>query len=95
MVQFEGGPPLWHVSVAFHHLDHGIVPARNWLPAIQMDAPRIAHNALAGIGDPLAEKWEIGIKAIHLRRVTTQEERARLGGDIAAIRGRFAKGGAV
>lgn len=93
MILFEGGPPLWHVSIAFHHPEYGIIPVRNWLSSIRMTAPRIARTALGGVGIVGSEKLEMGVKAIHLRRVTTLEERSRLGGDIAAIRDRFAKGG--
>jgi hypothetical protein len=92
MAQFEGGPPLFHASVAFHSpYNTGSLPLRLWPQSLHADAERIALRALRGIGNEYRQKWEGGMKALHLRRVMSAEEQQRLGGDIAAIRMRFGK----
>jgi hypothetical protein len=91
MSQFEGGPPLWHVSASIQSTA-GPVPLNRWSEWDRAQMHRYCLTMLVGIGDAMRQKWEYGARAIHLRRVLSDEEAEGLGGSIEQIRAKFGKG---
>lgn len=67
------GGPVWHASVM----------ARR--PMHDRELRRIAHLALAGVGDRRLGEWEQKERAFHLRRRLSRIEQQRVG-DVVDIR---------
>jgi hypothetical protein len=71
------GEPVWLCSVS-HYDKHGIIGTAKWTPNDYSMAHRLAHSALAGVGDFARERaFRMNI-TFCVHRAVSQEEKAKL-----------------
>ena len=84
-MQFFGGVPLWHCSVALHASrdQPSPLPLARWTGSQRRTAKRIVFAALDGVGIEAAMHWEDGRISISGRRQMTADEVDGLPRDMA------------